>query len=78
MNQTSTPWWRNRTNLALAVFVGIGGYFLFTEYRAHFIAVLPWVLVLGCLVMCLFMHGSHGHGSSGHKDSNEDQRGGGS
>ena len=75
MNERTGSWWRNRSNLALVAFLGIGGYFLWTEHQAHVIAALPWVLIIGCLVMHLFMHGGHGHGGSGHDDNNGDQGG---
>ena len=75
MNERTGSWWRNRSNLALVAFLGIGGYFLWTEHQAHVIAALPWVLILGCLVMHLFMRGSHGHGGSGHGDNDGDKRG---
>jgi len=68
MNQTKIPWWRNRSNQVLVAFLAIGGYFLWTEHQAHVIAALPWVLVGGCLIMHLFMHGGHGHGGGGHND----------
>ncbi len=68
MQQTKKSWWRSRSNQALVAFLAIGGYFLWTEHQAHVIAVLPWVLIGGCLVMHLFMHGGHGHGSGGHDD----------
>ncbi len=75
MNERTGSWWRNRSNLALVAFLGIGGYFLWTEHQAHVIAALPWVLIVGCLVMHLFMHGGHGHGGSGHDDNNGDKGG---
>jgi hypothetical protein len=68
MKHTKKAWWRNPSNLTLAVFLAVGGYFLWTEHKAHVIAALPWVLVGGCLVMHLFMHGSHGHGGGGYRD----------
>ena len=40
------------------------GFFLFTEHRAHLFGVLPFLLVLLCPLMHLFMH--HGHGSPTH------------
>lgn len=40
------------------------GFFLFTEHRAHLFGVLPFLLVLLCPLMHLFMH--HGHGSHTH------------
>jgi len=66
MNEQSPPWWRSSTKLPFAVFLAIGAYFLWTEHQAHIIEFLPWVLVLGCVGMHLFMHGGHGHGG-GHK-----------
>jgi multisubunit Na+/H+ antiporter MnhG subunit len=68
MNDTTTPWWRNRTNLPFAVFLAIGGYFLWTEHQAHVIAFLPWLLLLGCVGMHLLMHGGHSHGSGRRND----------
>jgi multisubunit Na+/H+ antiporter MnhG subunit len=73
MNRTTRAWWRNPPNLALAVFLAIGGYFLWTEHEAHVIAALPWVLIAGCLVMHLFMHGSHSHGARGRRHDGSDQ-----
>ena len=69
-NELRVPWFRSRVNVALLVFLGIGGYFLFTEHQAHVIQALPFALVLGCVVMHLFMHGGHGHGSedANHQD----------
>lgn len=56
---------RSRTGLALIVFLGVAGYFLWTEHQAHVIAGLPFVLVGGCLLMHRFMHhGGHGDGKS--------------
>ena len=74
MNQTKKSWWQNRSNQALVVFVAIGGYFLWIEHQAHVIAALPWLLVGGCLVMHLFMHGGHGHGGGKHRDDGAEQR----
>lgn len=60
---TPQPWWRSRTNLVLAGFLLIGGFFLITEHTAHVLGALPWLLLLACPFMHLFMHhGHHGHG----------------
>ena len=47
--------------LTLAVVLG---FFLFTEHRAHLFGALPFLLVLLCPLMHLFMH--HGHGGHNH------------
>lgn len=36
-------------------------FLLFTEHRAHVLGFLPYIFILACPLMHLFMH--HGHGS---------------
>jgi len=48
--------------LAFLAFVAAGGYFLWAEHQAHLRAAFPYLLVLLCPLMHLFMH----HGHSGH------------
>jgi hypothetical protein len=58
----------SRNGLVLIVFLAIGGYFLWTEHAAHAASVvpyLPWLLLLACPLLHLFMHGGHGHGHGG-------------
>jgi hypothetical protein len=63
------------------VFIGfavIAAYFLILEHKAHLSGYLqywPFLLVLACPLLHLFMHGGHGgHGD----DSGKDTRGRGS
>lgn len=54
----------SRTGLVLIGFLLIAGYFLVTEHRAHLalaLPYLPWLLLLACPLMHVFMHGGHGH-----------------
>lgn len=53
-----TPW---ITNIAFVSFLIFGGYYLATEHRAHFFGILPFLLLLSCPVMHLFMHHGHKH-----------------
>jgi len=56
----------SRHGITLIVFIGIASYFLWTEHRAHVVAFsawLPWLLILLCPLMHLFMHHGHGHDS---------------
>jgi hypothetical protein len=55
----SNGWCLSRTNLALLVFLAIAGFFLLTEHTAHVFGALPFLLVLACPLMHLFMHGGH-------------------
>ena len=78
MNHNSrTAWrWRSPSGIALLVFLGIATFFLVTEHWAHLIPVLPWLLLLACPFLHLFMHGGHGgHGGHG-SDRNQDSEGG--
>jgi len=55
-----TGWVPSRATLALGVFLAIGVFFLITEHTAHFFGALPFMLLLLCPLMHLFMHGGHG------------------
>ena len=61
MNDRPRPWWRNPTKLPFIAFLAIGAYFLWSEHQAHIVEFLPWTLVLACVGVHLFMHGTHGH-----------------
>ena len=60
------PFWRSRYAVGLLVFGAVAAYFLLSEHRAHFIGALPYLLLLACPIMHLFMH--HGHGGHGEDD----------
>lgn len=56
-------------NWILIAFLAIVGFFLFTEHRAHLFGALPFLLLLACPLMHLFMHHGHGeHGAHGSHD----------
>jgi hypothetical protein len=59
---------KSRANIALIVFMVIAAAFLVSEHRAHLVSWIPYwpyLLLLACPLMHLFMHGGHGHGSHG-------------
>ncbi len=65
------PFWRSRYAIGLLVLGAVAAYFLLSEHRAHFFGALPFVLLLACPLMHIFMHGGHGeHGghAGGHGD----------
>jgi hypothetical protein len=57
------PFWRSRGGLALLVVALVGGFLLTTEHRAHVLGFLPYLLLLACPFMHMFMHHGHGHGA---------------
>jgi Protein of unknown function (DUF2933) len=61
-SQNGPPSWiRSRSGLILLVFLGIAGFFLISEHRAHVFGVLPYLLLLACPLMHFF-HRGHKHG----------------
>ena len=60
-----------RVNWYFFDFLAIAGYFLLTEHRAHVVPYLPFLLLLACPLMHLFMHRGHG-GHGGHQHGNRD------
>jgi hypothetical protein len=64
---------KSPTGIALCVFLAVAAFYLFTEHTAHTFGALPYLLILLCPIMHLFMHGGHGgHGDhSGHGDQGD-------
>jgi hypothetical protein len=60
----------SRGTWVLIAFLAIAAYFLLTEHRAHFLAWLPFVLLLACPLLHL-LHGHGGHGSHGSHDAKQ-------
>jgi DUF2933 family protein len=54
------PWWKTRSGIVLCGFLLVAGFYLLTEHTAHVFGALPFLLLLSCPLMHLFMH--HGHG----------------
>ena len=50
----------HRFNWVFIVFLAIAAFFLFSEHRAHLLGALPFLLLLACPLMHLFMHRGHG------------------
>ncbi len=51
--------WQKRAKQAFGGFLAIAGTFLVFEHRIHLLPYLPWLLLLACPLMHIFMH--HGH-----------------
>jgi len=59
-------WLWSPGGLVLLAFLAVAAFFLMTEYRAHVLGALPYVLVLLCPLLHLLLHGRHGSGHAGH------------
>lgn len=69
----SPSFWRHKFSWVLLGFLAIAAYFLLTEHAAHVVPFLPWLLLLACPLLHLFMHGGHG-GHGGHHNDNTRNR----
>ncbi|TXH86947.1 MAG: DUF2933 domain-containing protein [Rhodoferax sp.] len=63
-HDTPPGFWSSRYAVGLIVLGGIAAYFLLTEHLAHVVGALPYLFLLACPLMHVFMHG--GHGGHGH------------
>jgi hypothetical protein len=66
--------WSSPYGLVLCGFLIIAGFFLLTEHTAHVFGVLPYLFLLACPLMHLFMH--HGHGHHHHEDTEQSGKSG--
>lgn len=66
LNETSKT--DNAHRVLIGVAVLVVGFYLMTEHRAHLYGALPYLLLLTCPLMHVFMHRSHGdHGPDVHE-----------
>lgn len=61
---------KSNARWVLLGFLAIAGFFLLTEHRAHVLGFLPFLLLLACPLMHIFMHRGHG----GHKGQSSERR----
>ena len=61
----------SRVRRVFLVFVELAAVLLIAEHRLHVLGYLPWLILLACPLMHVFMHGGHGH--KGKHTPTEDQ-----
>ncbi|MDX5364763.1 MAG: DUF2933 domain-containing protein [Pseudazoarcus pumilus] len=57
-----------RTKWVFIGFLALAAGLLIAEHRAHLLGALPWLIVLACPLMHLFMHRGHSHGGHDHHE----------
>ena len=75
MRTSKGNFWLSTNGLAAIGLIAAVLYFLLAEHRAHFITALPFLILLLCPLLHVFMHGGHGgHGHGGHGETHEHHR----
>jgi hypothetical protein len=65
-HQPRPVFWRSRFGIGWLVLAAVAGWFLWEEHRAHLLGALPYLLLLACPLMHVFMHRGHrGHAQRG-------------
>lgn len=64
--QDIPSFWRSPAGVALVITVAAGGFYLVTEHTAHLFGALPYLVLLACPLMHVFMHRGHGHRGQHH------------
>ena len=68
---------RSHYALGYLVLGGLATYLYFSDHRAHILGALPFLLLLACPLMHVFMHRGHGghggHGSHGARPPADDR-----
>jgi hypothetical protein len=65
--EAKPSWWRTPTSIAVIGFALVAAFYVLREHWGHALGALPYLLLLACPLMHLFMHHGHLHhaGNSG-------------
>ncbi|MFC3125096.1 DUF2933 domain-containing protein [Pseudoroseomonas globiformis] len=72
-DHAETSWWRSRMGVVVIGFALIVAFYVLREHYAHVFGALPYLLLLACPLMHLFMHHGHG-GHAGHGEASDELR----
>ena len=61
-----SPGWLLPIKISFTVILAIAAFFIISEHWLHLVGILPWLLILLCPLMHLFMQG----GDGGHDHDN--------
>ncbi|MEQ8956219.1 MAG: DUF2933 domain-containing protein [Pseudomonadales bacterium] len=71
MEKSKFSFWWTPKGLAALGLIAIAAYVLITEHGAHLAPWLPFLILLLCPLMHIFMHGGHGGHESHHEKSDD-------
>lgn len=71
-HENSRSWLFSRTAIATIVAMSVLGFLIYEGHGVHLLGYAPFLLILACPLMHIFMHGGHGgHGSHGNRRDEE-------
>jgi hypothetical protein len=71
--EAKPAWWRTPTGIAVIGFALVAAFYVLREHWGHALGALPYLLLLACPLMHLFMqHGHHRH--AGHSGGGPETR----
>jgi hypothetical protein len=59
-------WLLSRTGIAILLVVAVLAFLIYTEHTAHLLGAIPYLLLLACPLMHIFMHRGHQHHGGDH------------
>lgn len=71
---TKPGYWTSLHGVATLLLIGGALYFIFVEHGEHALPYLPFMIILLCPLMHIFMHRGHDHGSAKGADSEDAYR----
>jgi hypothetical protein len=69
-NFSLTRWFRTPYGVCLLLTTALAALYLTVAHMVHVLGALPYLLILLCPILHLFMHSSHGHHGD-HNDSGQ-------
>lgn len=64
-------WLWSRTGIVTCAAVAILGFLVYADHTAHLLGFAPYLLLLACPLMHIFMHRGHGHHH--HRDNSDNE-----
>ena len=55
------PWWKKPKGIIIMLFLAAVGLYLIVVHKQHVIGALPFLVILICPLMHMFMHKGHKH-----------------
>ncbi len=59
-DQSPPSFWRSRYAVGLLIMGAVAAWYFWAEHRAHLLGALPYLILLACPLMHVFMHRGHG------------------